>query len=172
MIRTASPSAGEPMSESLHTLILFTLDGQKYGVDLQIVMRVVRVVEITPVPGMPEKVMGIINFEGTIIPVINTRRIIDAPLRDLELSDQLVIVQSPERMIALVVDSVEGAIGYADAEEIPMESVIHGTKILRGILKDKEDLIFIQDIGRFLSLEEKLMLDSVLDSHGGKAGNE
>jgi chemotaxis signal transduction protein len=68
-------------------------------------------------------------------------------------------------MTALLVDRVDGAIGYADAEEIPMESVIPGTKILRGILKDKEDLIFIQDIGRFLSLEEELKIDLVLESH-------
>lgn len=156
------------MTESRHTLILFTIDSQRYGVDLWIVKRVVRVVEITPVPGMPEKVMGIINFEGTLIPVINTRKLLAATERDPELSDQLIILQSPGRMTALLVDGVDGAMGYADAEEIPMESVIPGTKLLRGILKGKEDLIFIQDIGKFLSLEEELALDEVLDSHGGQ----
>ncbi len=133
------------------------------------VKRVVLVVEITPVPGMPDKVIGIVNFEGTIIPVIDTRKLINAPAREIELSDQLVILQSPGRMIALLVDSVEGAIGYADAEEIPMESVLPGTKVLRGILKDKEDLIFIQDFERFLSLDEKLAVDSVLENHGVEA---
>ena len=133
------------------------------------VKRVVLVVEITPVPGMPDKVIGIVNFEGTIIPVIDTRKLINAPAREIELSDQLVILQSPGRMIALLVDSVEGAIGYADAEEIPMESVLPGTKVLRGILKDKEDLIFIQDFERFLSLDEKLAVDSVLENHGLEA---
>jgi len=157
------------MGESRHTIIVFTIDGQRYGVDLWIVKRVVLVVEITPVPGMPDKVIGIVNFEGTIIPVIDTRKLINAPAREIELSDQLVILQSPGKMIALLVDSVEGAIGYADAEEIPMESVLPGTKVLRGILKDKEDLIFIQDFERFLSLEEKQALDSVLENHGVEA---
>ncbi len=157
------------MGESRHTIIVFTIDSQRYGVDLWMVKRVVLVVEITPVPGMPDKVIGIVNFEGTIIPVIDTRKLINAPAREIELSDQLVILQSPGRMIALLVDSVEGAIGYADAEEIPMESVLPGTKVLRGILKDKEDLIFIQDFERFLSLDEKLAVDSVLENHGVEA---
>lgn len=154
------------MAESRQTLIVFTIAGQRYGVDLWIVKRVVRVVEITSVPGMPEKVLGIINFEGTLIPVISTRRLIHAPEREIELSDQLVILQSPGRMIALLVDSVEGATGYAGVDEIPMESVLPGAKVIKGILKDKEDLIFIQDFEKFLSPEENRTLDSVLETQG------
>ncbi len=155
------------MTESLRTIIVFTIDGQRYGVDLWMVKRVVRVVEITWVPGMPDKVLGIINFEGAIIPVIDTRKVLNAPAREIELSDQLVILQSPERVITLLVDGVVGATGYTGAEEVTMESVIPGTKIIRGILKEGEDLIFIQDFDRFLSVEEKLVLDSVIGDQGG-----
>ncbi len=155
------------MTESLRTIIVFTIDGQRYGVDLWMVKRVVRVVEITWVPGMPDKVLGIINFEGALIPVIDTRKVLNAPAREIELSDQLVILQSPERVITLLVDGVVGATGYTGAEEVTMESVIPGTKIIRGILKEGEDLIFIQDFDRFLSVEEKLVLDSVIGDQGG-----
>ena len=35
----------------LHQLVVFTLDDQRYAVSLSIVERIVRPVEITPVPG-------------------------------------------------------------------------------------------------------------------------
>ena len=153
------------MVKSPHTLIVFIIDSQRYGVDLRIILRVVRVVEITPVPGMPEKVMGIINVEGTLIPVISSRKLLNSPEKEPELSDQLVIFQLPERVTALLVDGVEGVIKYTEADEISMESVIPGTKILKGILRNKEDLIFIQDIEKFLSPEETRTIDSVLKNH-------
>lgn len=153
------------MAESPYNLLVFTIDSQRYGVDLRLILRVVRVVEITPVPGMPEKVMGIINVEGTLIPVISTRNLLSFPEKEPELSDQLIILQLPERVTALLVDGVEGVIKYTDADEIPMDSVIPGTKILKGILKKKEDLIFIQDIEKFLSQEETRIIDSVLKNH-------
>ena len=54
-------------------LVVFTVDDQHYALDLVSVERVVRAVEITHLPQAPDTVMGVINFEGKVIPVVNTR---------------------------------------------------------------------------------------------------
>ncbi len=55
-------------------LVVFTVDDQQYALNLVCVERVVRAVEVTHLPQAPETVLGVINFEGQVIPVVNTRQ--------------------------------------------------------------------------------------------------
>ena len=51
--------------------LVFGLNGNRFAISLNFVQRVVRVVEITPVPEPPAGIRGVINVEGQIIPVID-----------------------------------------------------------------------------------------------------
>jgi len=150
------------MQEPQNKLILFTLDGQKYGLDLFSVQRVLRVVEITTLPDAPAMILGVFNLEGKIIPVINTRHLLHLPARKLNLSDQLVIISHPERTVALLVDSVPGVVEYHEGQHVTVDSILPGIKHITGILKGDESLIFIQDIRQFLSFEDNSKLHEVL----------
>jgi purine-binding chemotaxis protein CheW len=52
----------------------FSLKGQRYAVSLASVREVIRCGDITPVPGAPEDVLGIVNLRGQIVPVLDGRR--------------------------------------------------------------------------------------------------
>lgn len=52
----------------------FSLKGQRYAVSLASVREVIRPGDITPVPGAPEDVLGIVNLRGQIVPVLDGRR--------------------------------------------------------------------------------------------------
>jgi purine-binding chemotaxis protein CheW len=69
-------------------LVVFTLDARRYAVPLSTVERIIRAVEITPLPQAPEIVLGVINVQGRIIPVVNTRKRFRLPECDIRLSDQ------------------------------------------------------------------------------------
>ncbi|MBN1829042.1 MAG: chemotaxis protein CheW [Deltaproteobacteria bacterium] len=58
------------MNSNIEGFVVFTLDGNRYALSLSSVQRIVRVVEITPLPAAPEIVIGIINVQGKIIPVV------------------------------------------------------------------------------------------------------
>ncbi len=90
--------------------VVFTLDGQAYALHLSVVERIVRVVEVTPLPKAPEIVLGVVNVGGKIIPVIDIRKRFRLHGREIDLSDQLVIANTLHRRVALVVDSVIGVI--------------------------------------------------------------
>ncbi len=139
------------MADTQRNLILFDLDDQRYGLELGQVQRVVRVVAITPVPGGPAALLGLFNLEGTIIPVMNTRRMLHLPERELRLSDQLLIVHASGRPVALLVDAVHGVSDGREWDEIPLDTIISTDGLIRGVFGDQGDLIFIQDIPAFLS---------------------
>ena len=62
------------MLSQLQQLVGFDLAGQHYGVNLAAVERIVHVVEVAPLPQAPSIVLGVINFSGRIIPVVDLRR--------------------------------------------------------------------------------------------------
>ena len=61
--------------------MVFTLDRQRYALPLSVVERVVRMIEITPVPHTPDIVLGVINAQGRVIPVVDIRRRFRLPTR-------------------------------------------------------------------------------------------
>jgi len=87
-------------------IVVFALEEPRYALLLSAVERVVRAVEITPLPKAPEIVLGIINAQGRIIPVIDVRQRFRMPTREMKLDDRLIIARTSRRQVALVVDSV------------------------------------------------------------------
>jgi len=73
-----------------------------------VVQRVIRVVEVTPVPNALELVLGLINMQSQLIYVVDTRKLLDLPEREIDLTDQFIIVNSSGLTVDLVVDRVAG----------------------------------------------------------------
>lgn len=53
--------------------LTFTLSEQDYGIGILSVREIIALQDITPLPGVPDHVEGVINLRGRIIPVIDLR---------------------------------------------------------------------------------------------------
>ena len=146
-------------------LIVFSLENQRYALPLSASERVVRMVAVTPLPDAPDIIMGVVNFHGRIIPVVNMRRRFGLPEREPSLSDTLIIAHTARRPVALVADAVLGVIACAVQNQIAAEDILTGIEYVGGVVKTTDGLIFIHDLDRFLSLEEEDSLDLVLKTH-------
>ncbi|MFP2929475.1 chemotaxis protein CheW, partial [Pyxidicoccus sp. 3LG] len=51
-------------------VLLFTLEGQRYGLPTQDVHELVRAARLTPLPRAPSVVEGLLNLRGTLLPVL------------------------------------------------------------------------------------------------------
>jgi purine-binding chemotaxis protein CheW len=145
-------------------LVVFTLDDQRYAVSSAVVERVVRMVEITPIPHTPEIVLGVINVQGWIIPVIDIRKRFRLPARELQLSDQMLIARTSKRRVALVVDTVTALVTLAAQDVVMGETILPQVDYVAGVVKRPDGLVLIHDLDRFLSLEEEQALHGAIDS--------
>jgi purine-binding chemotaxis protein CheW len=143
-------------------LVVFLLEGQRYALRLAAVERVVRAVEITPLPQAPEIVLGMINVEGRIVPVVNMRNRFGRPERAIELSDQFIIARTSRRAVALVVDSVNEVVACTEAQVVAAEKILPGLEHVEGVLKLPDGMILLHDLDRFLSLDEEQALAEAL----------
>lgn len=143
-------------------LVVFSLDERYYALDLSAVERTVHMVEVTPLPRAPEIVVGVINVQGRVIPVLNIRKRLSLPERGEALSDQLLIARTERRTMALVVDAVCGVLERSEQEIIEPASVLPGIEYVKGVVKFADGMIFIHNLNDFLSLEEENALDSAI----------
>ena len=146
----------------MQQMVGFALDGHHYAVSLAAVERIVHVVEVAPLPKAPEIVLGVINFSGRIIPVVDMRRRFRLPAKEVGLYDHLIIARTSKREIAFIADGVAGVIECPEADITAAEKIVPGLEYLSGVLKLKDGLIFIHDLERFLSLEEERSLDEAM----------
>lgn len=148
--------------EEPNQLVVFALDDQRYALRLSVVDRVVPMVHVTPLPKAPDIVIGVVNVQGRVIPVIDMRRRFHLPEREAALTDRLVIAHTARRPVALAADAVAGVLEYPGHDIVAAEGVLPGVEHVEGIAKLKDGLILIHDLERFLSLEEEQSLDRAL----------
>jgi purine-binding chemotaxis protein CheW len=146
------------MNQSQH-FVSFSLDEQRYALCLADVERVLRIVEISPLPKAPEMVLGMVNIQGRVLPVINLRRRLGLPEREIHLSDQLIIAKKSRHSVGLVVDSVSGVVERPGHEIIPEKEILSGMKYDRGMTLFEDGVVLIHDLDQFISLEEAMKKD-------------
>jgi purine-binding chemotaxis protein CheW len=151
----------------LNQLVAFILGEQQYALSLATVQRVVRMVEVTPLPKAPEVVLGVIDFQGNIIPVVSMRKRFGLAESEISLSDQLVVAQAGTRSVAVVVNSVTGVFERTAEEVTEAEKIVPGAQYLEGITRLDSGILFVHDLDRFLSKKEEQQLDGLLAQAGG-----
>jgi chemotaxis signal transduction protein len=85
--------------------------------------------------------------------------------REIDLDDSIVIVKGLKWAVAFAVDSVEGVIERSDEEIISSGKILPGMEHTEGVVKIGDDIVFLHDIYKALSFEEKDTLNKVMEKH-------
>ena len=83
----------ENLEDNVIQWVTFHLDNEVYGITVMQAMEVLRSVEITPVPGAPDYVLGIINLRGNVVTVIDTRKRFSLPSKELDDVSRIVNIE-------------------------------------------------------------------------------
>ncbi|MCB1875165.1 MAG: chemotaxis protein CheW [Chromatiales bacterium] len=145
-------AANDPISQ----WVTFRLDDETYGINVMQVQEVLRVTEIAPVPGAPAYVLGIINLRGNVVTVIDTRSRFGLPPRDVDDSSRIVIIESDQQVIGILVDSV------AEVQELPSSQIEttpnvgneESSRYIQGVSSQKNQLLILVDLNKLLTEDE------------------
>ncbi|MBI5194000.1 MAG: purine-binding chemotaxis protein CheW [Nitrospirae bacterium] len=152
----------ENKSSQTPYILVFTLDDLLFALRTSSVERTIRMVEITPLPKAPEIVLGIINVQGLIVPVVNIRNRFQLPDKESGLTDSIIIVSTGVRKLGIVVDTVKDVIELDESKIVSPPDIINGIEHVEGILKLEDGMVLIHDINKFLSLEEGYAIDKAI----------
>lgn len=125
------------------SLVIFLVDDQKIAIDVNLVERVVLSVFVTALPGLSKNLMGIINVKGDIVPVVNLRKMLNFPEREVELDDCIVIASGKKNSLAFVVDSIDGVLHVSEEQLSQLET--RDDIFVSGVLDVEGDLLLLVD---------------------------
>lgn len=143
-------------------LVVFRLDEQRYALPLGTVRRIVRAVEVTPLPGAPAVVLGVINVADCVVPVLSLRRRFLLPGRQIGRADQFVLAQMAQRVVALVIDEAQGVIEREPSAVVGSDRIAPGLGQFHGVAKLDDGLVLIHDLQVFFSLDEARAVEEAL----------
>lgn len=146
----------------MQQLVVWTFDTQCYALPLEAVERVVRAVEIVPLPAAPAIVSGVVNVQGRIVPVVDIRRRFGLLPRETALGDKIVIARTARRRVAFFIDTVSGIAECAEEDVVAADRIVPGLEHVAGVAKLNDGVILIQDMERFLSLDEESALEKAM----------
>ena len=143
-------------------LLIFHLDDRKYALPLDVVERVFRAVEVTPLPDAPPIVIGAINVHGHVLPVLNLRRRFLMTERAIGPDHWLVVARVGRHTVALPVDGSDGVLEWPAADVVASATIAPGLELFPGVVRLSDALILVHDVDRFLSFDEAQALDGAL----------
>ena len=93
--------------EEKNSIMIFSVNGEKFGVKISDISEVNRVSKILPIHRMHEAVLGVINLHGKSTPVISLERLLELESETKE-KDLFVALRTKSGTLCLLVDQLIG----------------------------------------------------------------
>jgi len=142
--------------------LTFMMGNDEYGVDILAVQEIHCWVEPRPMPNTPEYIRGVIDWRGTIVPIIDLRVRFKYAEATYESTTVVIILQTKladtdqECIVGIVVDAVADVYDVR-AEQLKKSPKLGSkidTKYIKGMTKIEDSMIIMLDIEKLIDLEE------------------
>jgi purine-binding chemotaxis protein CheW len=99
----------------MKNVVVVGLGGERHALELRWVREIFTLAALTPVPTAPAVLEGVVNFKGTIVPVLDLRALVLGPgaRRTPQTGDALVLVEVEGTQVALAVDRIDAVTALA-----------------------------------------------------------
>lgn len=142
----------------IQPLLIFDLDGARFGLDAMRVRESVWLPELTPVEEAPPWIVGIFSLHGRIVPVADLHLRFGHPARRYNPDDRIVVLETDHLLMGLIVSGVHAVIELpCDAIQPPPQfdsAPPDPTHLIAGEARIGDDLVALLDISRLTHLPE------------------
>ena len=130
--------AAEESPGAISEVAVFAVGAERYGIETRFVKQTLLRSSITPVPGTPEILIGVIIVQGEIVPLFDARRVLHlTPDQKAVAEASWILVlgeQGPD--LALLVDRTSEVARIAIAELITSPLPMSRSRLHRGVMRD------------------------------------
>jgi chemotaxis signal transduction protein len=141
--------------------VLLRLGGSRFTVAMADVAEVTALPAVTRLPGAPPWLVGVANWRGRMLPVLDIRTLVGVPVTPLASSARLVVVMAGSRgevTAGLVAEAVPGVYDVAvDAMSAPPATQPpEAARLVAGQVTDALGPIAVLDVEALLALRERV----------------
>jgi purine-binding chemotaxis protein CheW len=137
-------------------VLTFMLGQERYGIETRYVREVAPMNELTPLPGSPSFVMGIVNIRGQVVSVIDIRKLFELPQRGVGDQDRIIVLQDGAMEFGILGNSILGVVTITPDELEAALPTLSGVRaeFLKGVMRDRTAVL---DGSRLLT-DEKVIV--------------
>ena len=142
--------------------LTFALGNEEYSVPVLKVREIIKIMDITAVPQVPQYVKGVVNLRGKVIPVVDLRLKFGFPPQDYTERTCIIVVDvamsGQNVMMGIVVDSVSEVLNVASGEidQTPEFGDNITTDYMLGLAKVKGTVKILLALDRVLGTDSEL----------------
>jgi len=146
-------------------LVVFSLDKEFYGLDIDSVEGIIKLQAITKMPNTPAYIEGVINLRGSVIPVIDLRKRFGLPTIETTPDTRIINVFLGSTKVGMIVDGVSEVIRIPDESVVPPPSMISSvdTAFIRAIAKVDERMITLLDLSQILNRDQQAIVEKIIE---------
>jgi purine-binding chemotaxis protein CheW len=104
--KLARPSVDPHSARNTTDVISFALDGEQFCIETRCVREVRRFGEVTPLPGVPDFLVGVTNLRGEILPLIDVRCFLELPSKGPVVASHVIICGDARAEFGIIADTI------------------------------------------------------------------
>ena len=137
-------------------LLIFNLDGARFGLDAARVRESLWLPELTPVEEAPPWLVGLFSLRGQIVPVIDMHLRFGRAARRYTPENQVVVLETDHLPMGLIVDAVIEVIELSNnaIQSPPQFGAAAPSHLVAGEARVGENLVTLLDISRLTHLPQ------------------
>jgi purine-binding chemotaxis protein CheW len=142
------------MSE-FREFVTFRLNQEYYGINIQNVENIEKVLPITRVPYTQNYIKGVVNLRGIIVPVVDLRARFGLEPKPVSEETRIIIVNLDENKIGMLVDSSSEVLQITDEDidAAPNVKKEINNEFIKNIGKKSGCIIMLIDLYKVLNIE-------------------
>lgn len=123
--------------------IVFKLDKQLYGLNIQHINNIERMKPIIHAPKVNPCIKGVMNLRGDILPVVSLREQFGLEVKDYTDKTRIIIVELDGALVGLIVDEVKEVVEIKNSQVEAVSNIQSGMKSnnILGVGKTGENIV-------------------------------
>lgn len=140
-------------------IVTFRVGTQEFGLNVFQVERILRYEAPAALPKAPDFLEGVVQFDGSVVPVIDLRKRLSLPAERLE-DTRLMVLDVDGQRVGIIVDQVLDVLRVDGGTITAPPPIVRGlaAEYISGLLARPPRTVVILNAGRLLTSKERLAL--------------
>lgn len=141
---------------SVRQFVIFTINGEEFGLDIENISSIERMLEIFKIPNAPGYIEGLANLRGKVYTIFNLRKRFNLPCPEFDDNTKVIITNASASEIGIIVDEVKEIVKLDESAFEPAPEALSNLKdrFLSGTAKLDDRLVLMLDLEKVLTEQD------------------
>ena len=152
-------------------IVTFSVAGDLFATDIFSVERVLRYQPARPVPNTPEWLLGVIDYQSRVVPILDIRARLELPPAEATALTRIVVFDIEAQWIGVLVDAVKEVMTLERALIEPPPAIFRGLtkEYLTGLLRRADGVVIVLDAAKLFTSHERVTFAQAASPTAGDA---